>query len=45
LAEERVQQEVSTKTCLQDADKQVLQSLMQRLEATTEENSDAENAS
>ena len=35
LAEDRIQQEVSTKTCLQDSDKQVLQGLMQRIEATT----------
>jgi hypothetical protein len=43
LAEERVQQEVSKKTCLEEADKQVLQSLMQRMEATTEGGNDHEN--
>ena len=45
LAEERIQEEFSTKTRLEDADKLVLQGLMQRLEATTEGNSDAEDGS
>ncbi len=41
LAEERVQQEDSTTSRLQDADKRVLQNLMQRLEATIEGGDDA----
>jgi hypothetical protein len=42
-AEESVQQEAVTTTRLQDVDQRVLQDLMQRLEATKEENSDAES--
>ena len=40
LAEERVQQEAVAKTYLQDADQQLLQGLMERLEAMKEEPAD-----
>ena len=43
-AEESVQQEAVTTTRLQDVDQRVLQDLMQRLEATKEENNDAESS-
>lgn len=43
LAEEREKEEAPITTCLQDADRLVLQSLMQKFEATTKEKEEVED--